>query len=95
MRPCLRDVGLNAGLNGGRRSRDLGPDKTATYAANDLHDNVGYNPWEGRQIKGWPEQVMLRGQMLVDGGTFLGTPGSGQWINRPELTVSHLSKPEA
>jgi len=71
------------------------PDKTATYAANDLHDNVGYNPWEGRQIKGWPEQVMLRGQMLVDGGTFLGTPGSGQWINRPELTVSHLSKPEA
>ena len=63
------------------------PEKTNTYGANDLHDNVGYNPWEGRQVRGWPERVFLRGQMLVENGTFLGTPGSGAWINRPAMAV--------
>ena len=61
------------------------PDKTVTYAANDLHDNVGYNPWEGRTVKGWPRQVILRGRTICKDGTFLGTPGTGRWIDRPTL----------
>ena len=24
-----------------------------------MRDNIGYNPWEGRTIKGWPTQVIL------------------------------------
>lgn len=63
------------------------PEKTVTYGANDLHDNVGYNPWEGRTIKGWPEQVILRGKTLVKDGEFFGTPGDGQWIDRPTLAT--------
>ena len=35
------------------------PDKKVTYGANDLNDNVGYNPWEGRTVTGWPERVIL------------------------------------
>jgi dihydropyrimidinase len=58
-----------------------------TYGANDLHDNVGYNPWEGRTLQGWPERVFLRGQPLVADGAFLGTPGQGQWIARPALAT--------
>ena len=61
--------------------------KTVTYGANDLHDNVGYNPFEGYSVTGWPEQVILRGEMLVKDGRFLGEPGSGMWINRPELAT--------
>lgn len=63
------------------------PEKTVTYGADDLHDNVGYNPWEGYSITGWPEHIMLRGETLVKDGTFFGTPGSGQWIDRPILST--------
>lgn len=60
--------------------------RTTTYGANDLHDNVGYNPWEGRTITGWPDTVILRGQTLVTDGQFHGTPGQGTWIDRPTLS---------
>ncbi|SHG78406.1 dihydropyrimidinase [Marivita hallyeonensis] len=63
------------------------PDKSVIYGGNDLHDNVGYNPWEGRTVTGWPEYVFLRGQMLVKNGRFFGAPGNGQWIDRPELAT--------
>ncbi len=64
------------------------PDKTVTYGENDLHDNVGYNPWVGRSITGWPTDVWLRGNHIVQGGTFAAIPGSGVWINRPTLATA-------
>ncbi len=60
------------------------PAKTVTYQANDLHDNVGYNPWEGHRVTGWPENVILRGETLVENGNFFGKPGCGRWIERPD-----------
>jgi dihydropyrimidinase len=63
------------------------PDKTYKYGVNDLHDNVGYNPWEGREIRGWPECVILRGAIVQEDGRFLGEPGQGQWIDRPTLAT--------
>lgn len=73
------------------------PDRQMTYGDNDLHDNVGYNPWTGRTITGWPEQVYLRGSLLVDNGIFLGVPGQGNWIDRPELATppTGVTAPEA
>lgn len=62
------------------------PETTVTYGADDLHDNVGYNPWEGHTVTGWPEHVLLRGETLVKGGVFMGSPGAGRWIDRPALT---------
>lgn len=64
------------------------PEKTVTYGENDLHDSVGYNPWVGRTIKGWPTDVWLRGNRIVQGGTFVATPGSGRRIDRPKLAVT-------
>jgi dihydropyrimidinase len=64
------------------------PNKVVTYGANDLHDNVGYNPWEGRTITGWPEQVLLRGKTIAKDGTFFGEAGTGRWIERPELATT-------
>ncbi|MEM7522143.1 MAG: amidohydrolase family protein, partial [Pseudomonadota bacterium] len=63
------------------------PEKEVTYGADDLHDNVGYNPWEGYRVKGWPEHVILRGQTVVKDGTCFGKAGSGQWIDRPHLAT--------
>ncbi len=64
-----------------------GPEKSVTYGANDLHDNVGYNPWEGHSVTGWPEHVLLRGETLVKDGRFFGKAGQGQWIDRPVLAT--------
>ena len=63
------------------------PDKTVTYGDNDLHDNVGYNPWVGRTITGWPTDVWLRGNHIVQNSTLSTTPGTGAWINRPALAT--------
>jgi dihydropyrimidinase len=63
------------------------PQKTVTYGANDLYDNTGYNPWEGRTVTGWPETVILRGRPIVDNGAFLGRPGAGLWIDRPAIAA--------
>jgi dihydropyrimidinase len=59
------------------------PSRTVTYRADDLHDNAGYNPWEGHTVTGCPETVLLRGQILVSGGRFHGTPGTGRPVPRP------------
>jgi dihydropyrimidinase len=63
------------------------PETTVTYGANDLHDNVGYNPWEGRTVTGWPEHVILRGETLMQDGAFFGVPGAGAWLDRPTLAT--------
>jgi len=64
------------------------PNKTVTYGENDLHDNVGYNPWVGRKITGWPTDVWLRGTHIVRDGVFEESAGGGQWVNRPSLTAT-------
>jgi len=69
-------------------------EKSVTYGANDLHDNVGYNPWEGRTVTGWPIHVILRGQTLCKDGAFHGTPGQGRWIDRPNLATRPNEKRE-
>ncbi len=63
------------------------PEALHTYGADDLHDNVGYNPWEGRTVTGWPRIVLLRGEPIVRDGVFLGVPGQGRWIDRPACAM--------
>lgn len=58
------------------------PAMTHTYGANDLHDNVGYNPYEGRSVTGWPKYVFLRGTQIVTDGNLTTEPGFGRWIDR-------------
>ncbi|MCJ8308810.1 MAG: dihydropyrimidinase [Rhizobiaceae bacterium] len=69
------------------------PQQTHIYGANDLHDNVGYNPWEGREIQGKVVSVVLRGSVLVEDGAFRGVPGSGKWIPRPQLATQPNGNP--
>jgi len=58
---------------------------TRTFGANDLHDNVGYNPWEGREVTGLPVATYLRGRAVMRQGAYLGTPGAGQWLRRDAI----------
>jgi dihydropyrimidinase len=66
------------------------------YGENDLSDNVGYNPYAGREITGMPQDVFLRGAPLMRQGAFVGTPGQGAWIERESIGVAAATPaPEA
>src|SRR5699024_6918100 len=47
------------------------PNEKRTVSWDDLHDNVGYTPYEGRQIQGWPTTVVLRGNVIINDGQLL------------------------
>jgi dihydropyrimidinase len=45
-----------------------------------MHDNVGYSPYEGREIHGWPITVVSRGRVVVENGKLNAERGSGQFL---------------
>lgn len=47
-----------------------------------LHDNVGYTPYEGMELTGWPEIVISRGRIAVEDGRLHVKPGSGNFLER-------------
>ncbi|MEO7405169.1 MAG: amidohydrolase family protein, partial [Burkholderiales bacterium] len=55
-------------------------EKTVTYSM--LHDAVGYTPYEGHVIKGWPETVLSRGRIVVNEGALHVKRGSGKFLVR-------------
>jgi dihydropyrimidinase len=56
------------------------PDKEVTLSYKDLHQQVDYCPYEGRVVHGYPRTVLLRGQVIVEDGQFVGHAGQGQFI---------------
>ncbi len=56
------------------------PEKEVTVGTAMLHDNVGYTPYEGRHIKGWPVTVLSRGRVVVDDGKLNAERGSGVFL---------------
>ncbi len=48
----------------------------------DLHDNVGYTPYEGMTLKGWPVMVLSRGRIAVEDGEIHVEKGSGNFLPR-------------
>ena len=57
-------------------------EKRTTITAANIHDNVGYTPYEGRSITGWPTTVINRGRVVVADGNLHAERGSGQFIAR-------------
>jgi dihydropyrimidinase len=47
-----------------------------------MHDNVGYTPYEGRVVKGWPVTVVSRGRVVIEGGALHAARGSGRFVPR-------------
>jgi len=51
-----------------------------TVSAANIHDNVGYTPYEGMKLKGWPVTVLSRGRIVVDDGKLVAQRGSGAFL---------------
>jgi dihydropyrimidinase len=58
------------------------PTREVTLSTTMLHDKVGYTPYEGRVVCGWPEIVISRGRMVVENNTLHAKRGSGQYVAR-------------
>ena len=56
------------------------PDKEVTIEQSMLHDAMDYTPYEGKMIKGWPVTTLLRGEMVAEGGEFVGAAGKGRFL---------------
>ncbi len=56
------------------------PDKEVTLSFKTLHQQVAYCPFAGRTLRGYPRMVLLRGQVIVQDGEFVGRAGQGQFI---------------
>lgn len=58
------------------------PEKQVDYGVNVAQHRTDYNLYEGWKLKGYPEKVFLRGQLIVDQDRWLGKAGMGQFLKR-------------
>lgn len=56
------------------------PEREVVIRNDMLHHNVDYTPYEGRQVTGWPETVISRGEVVVDAGNLQGAYGRGAFL---------------
>lgn len=66
------------------------PAREVTITNKILYHNVDYTPHEGMKVKGWPETVLSRGNVIVEDGDFVGRPGRGLFLkcDRPGDALS-------
>jgi dihydropyrimidinase len=58
------------------------PERKVTISAKTQHSKVDYNLYEGTEVTGSPETVLLRGQVLVADDELVADPGIGQFVRR-------------
>jgi dihydropyrimidinase len=56
------------------------PEGQHTISVETHHMNCDYNAFEGMQVQGKIEKVLSRGELLVEGETWKGRAGRGQFI---------------
>lgn len=54
--------------------------KKQKVRADRLHYKVGWTPFEGRIITGWPVTTLRRGEVIYEDGQVVGKPGSGRFL---------------
>src|SRR6202043_3846901 len=58
------------------------PARSVKVSDSMMHDQAGFTPYAGRIVTGWPDTVLLRAGMLIDGEQCQGQPGDGRLLLR-------------
>ena len=58
------------------------PSASHTVSSETHHMNIDYSVFEGAELGGASETVLLRGEVIVDQGEFVGQPGRGRYLPR-------------
>jgi dihydropyrimidinase len=61
------------------------PEKRETLSASTQHSRSDYNLYEGTEVVGAPEIVLLRGSVLVEDGELVASPGVGRYVARAKF----------
>lgn len=70
-------------------------ERSITVTNSALHHNVDYTPYEGMELKGWPEIVISRGDVVVESGEVSAQTGRGQFLRceRPATAIPPVRSP--
>ncbi len=60
----------------------LQPKKSYKIKCKNMHMKVDYNPYEGWTVKGFMQDVFVRGKQMVQNGTFVGNHSHGEFLKR-------------
>jgi len=58
----------------------LDPKASMTIRQSDLHSACDYSIWDGWECTGYPSTTILRGNVLVEDGQWVGPEGAGQFL---------------
>lgn len=58
------------------------PDRRVTLTNALMQHGCDYTPYEGMEVRGWPETTLLRGRLACADGTVLAPPGAGALLRR-------------
>ncbi len=61
------------------------PERKLTISAANHHSKIDYNLYEGTEVTGSPEVVLLRGHVLVENDELVASPGVGQFVARAKF----------
>jgi dihydropyrimidinase len=61
------------------------PSRKLTISASTHHSKVDYNLFEGTEVTGSPEVVLLRGNVLVEHDELVAQPGIGRFVKRAKF----------
>ncbi len=60
----------------------LDPNREQTISVKTHHQNVDYNPYEGRRVKSVVETVLSRGDLIIENEKLVAKPGRGKYVKR-------------
>ena len=60
----------------------IDPNIKAALTRSILHENTDYTPYEGFPLTGYPVMTVSRGEIIVQGGRFIGEKGRGRFLKR-------------
>jgi dihydropyrimidinase len=64
------------------------PQREVTLTQEVLHEQVDYTPYEGFNLRGYPDVTIARGQVLCQDGEFIGPKGYGRFLLRKPFSAS-------
>jgi dihydropyrimidinase len=64
-----------------------------TISAANHHSKIDYNLYEGTEVTGSPEVVLLRGNVLVEADELVASPGIGQFVARARFGEELKAEP--
>jgi dihydropyrimidinase len=68
------------------------PAKETTVSVATHHTTCDYSLYEGTEVTGVPELVLVRGEVVVEGGELVAKPGHGQFVKRARFGEKLESK---